>query len=478
MTHWARLAGIAGIILCSAALAKAQATFVKAEEARVLAAPAEGSTVIALRPAGEAVELLFPERGTPKGWQRVQFHRSPDGRVVDGWMSIADLWLPDGLSLAFWTDRQREAAGALLAEASNTNDAVMASFFRLHAAYAQSKAGDADAAVATLDTVARAGGRFAPLAYLTGARIRTERDSLPAVIETYEAMLRAFPGYRIDWQACRVDPALLHRGICEGEPSIGTRLEAVRRLMQQRATLEPRIADASVPAVDRAATAVALADAWLAKTEIDPGPNPETFQTRSSAARRLYERALQLAPGSMPAGDAAWKLIDFARPYEWEGDIDARYAWTLQHYRPFVTAYPRHPHAGDALFEIGLATWAHGGYPEAFSLVGGPNYSRTKVYAFEPWFATGGFGGGPGLTFPPPDPAQARAALAMFQRVVADYPASESAGMSRYYVAVIYDYCLKDSARAIPAYEAFLTAYGAVEPYATKAMRRLAALRK
>ena len=162
-------------------------------------------------------------------------------------------------------------------------------------------------------------------------------------------------------------------------------------------------------------------------------------------------------------------------PYEWEGDIDAQYAWTLQQYRPFVTEYPRHPHAGDALFEIARATWAHGGYPEAFSIVGGLDYSRAKVNAFEPWFVIGGFGGGPGVTFPPPDPAQARAALAMFQRVVADYPASESTAMSRYYIAVIYDYCLKDSARAIPSYEAFVAAYGTLEPYATS---RLAALGK
>jgi hypothetical protein len=66
----------------------------------------------------------------------------------------------------------------------------------------------------------------------------------------------------------------------------------------------------------------------------------------------------------------------------------------------------------------------------------------------------------------------------MIQRVVADYPASESAAMSRYDVAVIYDYCLKDSAHAIPAYEAFVAAHGKLEPYATKAMRRLGALRK
>ena len=145
---------------------------------------------------------------------------------------------------------------------------------------------------------------------------------------------------------------------------------------------------------------------------------------------------------------------------------------------PVRRCVPRHTHAGDALFEIARATWAHGGYPEAFSIVGGPDYSRAKVNALEPWFGTAGFGGGPGVTFPPPDPAQARAALAMFQRVVADYPASESAAMSRYYVAVIYDYCLKDSVRAIPSYEAFLAAHGKLEPYATKAMRRLAALGK
>jgi tetratricopeptide (TPR) repeat protein len=466
------------MIVGFAAAADAQSTFVKATEARVFAAPAEGSAVIATRAAGQVVELILPERGAPAGFQRVQFHELPDGHVVDGWMAVADLWLPDSLSRVFWSDRKREAADALLAEASGTTDLPTASFYRLRAAYAQQATGDGVAALTTLDAVARSGGQFAPIAYLAAARIRTERDDLAAVVTTYEAMLRAFPDYRVDERLCWENPAAPGRSICGGDKSVATRLDAVRLLMSQRAALEPKVADVTRPAVDRAATAVALADAWQVKTAIDPGPNPETFQTRSDAARRLYERARQLAPGSTPAGDAAWRLIEFARPYEWEGDIDARYAWTLQQYRPFVGAYPTHAHAGDALFEIARATWAHGGYPEAFSWVGGPGYSPGKVNALEPWFDTRGFGGGPGVTFPPPDPVQARAALAIFQRIVADDPGSESAAMSSYYVAVIYDYCLKDSARAIPAYEAFIAAHGALEPYATKATQRLAALRR
>ena len=122
-----------------------------------------------------------------------------------------------------------------------------------------------------------------------------------------------------------------------------------------------------------------------------------------------------------------------------------------------------------------FATPPEGAAPIA---VGGPDYSRSKLNALEPWFVNGTCGGGPGVTFPPPDPAQARAALAMFQRVVADYPTSESAPMSSYFVAVIYDYCLKDPARDITSYEAFVAAHDTLEPYTTTAMRRLGALKK
>ena len=78
--------------------------------------------------------------------------------------------------------------------------------------------------------------------------------------------------------------------------------------------------------------------------------------------------------------------------------------------------------------------------------------------------------------FPPPDQNQARAALTMFQQIVTAYPTSASVPMARYYIAVIYDYCLGDKAHAIPAFEAFLAAH-ADSPYAAKAGARLAALR-
>ena len=49
--------------------------------------------------------------------------------------------------------------------------------------------------------------------------------------------------------------------------------------------------------------------------------------------------------------------------------------------------------------------------------------------------------------------------------------------MARYYTAVIYDYCLKDPAHAIPAFEVFLAAHKDMHPFADKATARLAALR-
>jgi tetratricopeptide (TPR) repeat protein len=454
----------------------AQATFVKAASAHVYDAPDATSRTVGDLAAMQVVELLFPERGTPVDWQRIEVRTVPGGPIMRGWARASDLWLLEGMRLGFWTDRHQEAARALLTEASGTSEPTIAAWLRLCAAREQALIRQFDAAVATLDGVARAGGRFAPVAYLAAARIRNEHDNLPGVIRTYEAMLAAFPDYQLNVAQCAADVMARFIDVCDGEPSIEKRLEAVRLFKGQRPVLEREIADTSRPAVDRAASAVRLANAWQAKASVDPGPNPETFQVRSPAARRLYERAVQLAPGSTPAGDAAWKLIWFTEPYEWEGDIDGQYAWTLAQFRPFVAAYPRHEYAGDALFNIALAAWAHGGYPEVLSIVGGPDYGPAKIRALEPWFVTGGFGGGPGVTFPPPDQHQARAALTMFQQIVNAYPTSASVPMASYYVAVIYDYCLGDKAHAIPAFEAFLAAH-ADSPYAAKAGARLAALR-
>ena len=235
-----------------------------------------------------------------------------------------------------------QAPRAPVDETSQMSDATKASFYRLKTADAQWKAEDVDAAVMTLDRVAGAGGPSAPLAYLAAARIRTDYDNLRGAVRTYEAMLRALPDYRVSEQTCDVNSVFRNQYVCSGDPSIATRLEAARRLLQVRATLEPRIADTTRPAVERAESAVRLAEAWLAKTEIDPGPYPETHKLYSAAAARLYERAIQLAPRSTPAGDAAWKLIEFSEPYEWEGFIDEMYSWTLKQYSPFVAALP-HP---------------------------------------------------------------------------------------------------------------------------------------
>ena len=162
----------------------------------------------------------------------------PDGRVVDGWMAVGDLWLPDGLALAYWTDRQREAASALLVEASNTNDVAMASFFRLQAAYAQQKSrrrrcrGDH----------ARQGRpqRRPVCSARVLSRPQESGRSARTWLVSSRPMKPCFAHFRIslDQEACRNDPAAPRRDICEGDASIAKRLEAVRLLMSQRATLD------------------------------------------------------------------------------------------------------------------------------------------------------------------------------------------------------------------------------------------------
>ena len=97
--------------------------------------------------------------------------------------------------------------------------------------------------------------------------------------------------------------------------------------------------------------------------------------------------------------------------------------------------------------------------------------------ALEPWFDTSGVGGE--VDMGPPDSAKARAAQATFQRIVDKYPTSRSAPMARYWVAVIYDYCFgRRCERRSSVSGRFSPAHGALEPYAAKAKRRLAALSK
>ena len=165
----------------------------------------------------------------------------------------------------------------------------------MQTADAQWKAGEVDAAVKILDKVAGAGGPLAPLD-IPRRRKNPHRCWQPARRGAHlRSDARALPDYGVSDQACDVKSLFRNQDVCSGDASIAARLQAVRGLLEVRATLELRIADTTRPALERASSAIQLAEAWMAKTTIDPGPNPETTKLYSVAAQRLYERAIQLA---------------------------------------------------------------------------------------------------------------------------------------------------------------------------------------
>jgi hypothetical protein len=98
---------------------------------------------------------------------------------------------------------------------------------------------------------------------------------------------------------------------------------------------------------------------------------------------------------------------------------------------------------------------------------------EARRLALAVWFDTSGFGGGIGGTGLPQHPEQTSEPLKLFRQVVAEYPATESAAMAQYYVAVILDYCLGQIAAARPEYETFIRKHPKAEPWVTKARARI-----
>jgi dienelactone hydrolase len=177
--------------------------------------------------------------------------------------------------------------------------------------------------------------------------------------------------------------------------------------------------------------------------------------------------------------DEAWTSIRASAPYEWEGDIDGKAAWTMKHYGQFLRDYPDHVLAADAMFEMAVAIWASAGYPELFHYLIAPTRAErdAKGRQLQQWFDTRGFGGGVVPSVAKPDLAGARRAREMFRDLVAKYPSARPVGMARYYSAVILDYCFDDRPNAIAEYETFLEEHHTMEPFVGKAKRRIEVLR-
>ena len=188
-----------------------------------------------------------------------------------------------------------------------------------------------------------------------------------------------------------------------------------------------------------------------------------------------------LAPGSDVAGRAAWKLIGFSQPYEWEGDWQGKAEWVLEQHGSFIKTYPRHELVGEALFKMAVATWAKAGYPELYGYIirpegWGPAW-LTRKDQLEQWFDTRGFGGGQGELVAQ-HPEQTLEARRVFQDLLRRYPQTQSAAMAKYYIAVISDYCLQDAKAALSDYDAFVSQYPSATPYTAKATQRISFLRR
>ena len=399
-------------------------------------------------------------------------------------MRIADIYESEGVT-GFRRQanrpefRSQDLASVLEEEVRAASNPVVSSWLQFYVGYSQWLTDRLDAAASTFEDIARRGrpAFFAQLAHLVAARVHLARRDLPAQIRMYEELLAAFPGFTLDYRRCRESAVILFDGLCSGAASIPGRLSAIRTLLTARAAAENVIGDPQASVQQKAAAWLELGQAWEAKDEIDPGPSdrPE----HSEEAARAYEEAVRTAPGLAPAGRAAWRLIAFSKPYEWEGDVDAQVAWMFEKYGGFLAAYPGHELAGEALFKTGVASWAAAGYPELFGLIevsGTWNDWKAQKAYLDQWFDTGGFGGGTGTTPPTRHPEETRKALAIFRDVVVRYPGTASSTMARYYAAVILDYCLNDVGNALREYDTFLKGALPDDVYVDRAKNRIAAL--
>jgi tetratricopeptide (TPR) repeat protein len=252
-------------------------------------------------------------------------------------------------------------------------------------------------------------------------------------------------------------------------------LQAARALVAVTRSTDATLQNQRSTPTERASALLALGKAWEAKNEVDPGRVGIVYIPLRAEAQEAYEAAVAAAPGSAAAGSAAWRLIAFTEPYEWEGNWEARAEWNITEYGAFRDRYPSHELVGEALFRIATARWAQAGYPEAYHYIFAPDLDalRTRERALGAWFDIPFSGVGVGGPVVPQHPDQTATALTLFREVVAKYSATESAAMAQYYVAVILDYCLGQPAPARREYEAFMRKYPKTEPYVGKARERL-----
>jgi tetratricopeptide (TPR) repeat protein len=478
---WHRIALTACLILCVSGIAGAAGfgkALVLAPEARVFAKASLDAPVLATLPHGALVHVQRRD----VEWC-VVYISAPPGveRGTNGAMRCGDLVQSPGLT-AFGNKQPSVAAALLTDEVRATSDPLIGSWLQFFLGYAHWASGGTERARETFEaiTARRPSVPLAVDAFVALAKLAWSEGRPEAAIAAYERMLAAYPEFHgrsyvydfsIDSTEVEWDT---NAPIRFGDGQIERRLQAARALVATQRSTEAALQNPRSTPLRRASAWLALGRAWEAKNEVDPGRVGIAFPLRTEA-QQAYEAAIALAPGSAPAGSAAFRLIAFTEPYEWEGDWEAQSGWNITEYSAFRDRYPSHELGGEALFRIATARWVQAGYTEVYRYTFAPDRQAfdARLRALDAWFNVAGFGGGTGGVAVPQHPEQTATALKLFREVVAKYPATESAAMAQYYVAVILDYCLGQRDAARPEYETFIRKYPKAEPFVTKAKARL-----
>ena len=453
---------------------------VRSNDAPIHAQPSDASPIVMTLQAGAGVSFEGP-CDAEQSWCNVRAkNRNDHDRPVTGWMRTMVMFPSDGVRL-YEKRMFAEAAAVLIREIGSAgSDSLVSSWLRFYLGRSEGLAGQVDKAVTSLEEVIQVGPQsaFAPYAFLALAKLYLRKGDVAAALGVYERMLNAFADYTIDVHECLYYSPVGDAETCYGA-SIKKRVDATRKFLAVKTSADRTGAATHTSALQKARAWYDLGQAWEAKNEVDPDRLNDVGLIDISEALRCYEMAVKAAPKSAAAGKAAWRLIDFSQPYEWEGDWQGKARWALEKYGSFMKTYPDHSLVGEALFRIAVATWAKAGYPELYGYIivpGGWEDWGKRQKELEQWFDTKGFGGGRGdlvVQHPELTPEARR----RFQDVVSRYPKTASAALAKYYVAVIDDYCLKNTPSALRSYERFVHQNPNANPYVDKAKQRIAVLR-
>jgi outer membrane protein assembly factor BamD (BamD/ComL family) len=354
---------------------------------------------------------------------------------------------------------------------------------QLSAGYAEWAADHLDRAAAIFDAAARQLPRspLSPVAFVAEAKVRLAQGRPGDAVRAYDALLIAFPGYHLP--ANCVETAAftnvdMNKGanVCLGSVAIAERAAAVRGQIKALDRSDRVQADPDATPLEKAQALYDVGRQWERTDAVDP--SFATFELEIVVpvrARNAYEAAITAAPGSRPAGYAAWRLIELGAPRDgYEGDWEGAADGWLGEFGDFLEKYPHHPLAGEAIFNTALARWIKAGYPEVMGYLqegADLDVSRARI---ETWFDTSGFGGLVPRTARHPEATGT--ALKMFRSVAINYPNTKSAASARYYAAVLLDWCLDDKKAAIAEYRRLVARYPNAAPFADKARARIKSL--